>query len=118
MKHGYPLFLTLLVLTFSWSPHVVTAAERPNVRTMAAILLNLNHYPSASEQEILQLIAHDRETSPEEQVLARALMYLQHTVRPDDKALLQALLSILATLNHTPSAADKAKLTQLLQAPE
>ena len=59
------------------------------------------------------------------------MMHFQHTVRPDDNARLQALMNndaisgsvktlarILSTLNHTPSAADKAQLTQLLQAPE
>ena len=53
MKHGSSLFLTLIVLIFFSRSHVVTAAERPNVRTMAAILLKLTHYPSASEHEIL-----------------------------------------------------------------
>jgi hypothetical protein len=127
MQHWRRVVPFLCFLALLSQPGVVAAEESQAVHTMAAILLTLNHYPSAADKEALQKIVSDQATSAQERVLAQALSNVQHTASASDKPKLHALMqdeaapaslrtlaSILSTLNHTPSDTDKEQLKQLL----
>ncbi len=96
------------------------------VKTMAGILLKLNHFPSDAEKKTLQGLIDDKATTAHERTLAHALMHLQHAATAEDKPKLAAigkdaaapasvrtLADILLRLNHMPNAADKEKLADI-----
>jgi hypothetical protein len=100
--------------------------QSANVKTMAGILVKLNHFPSDAEKATLKAIV-DNKASPEaERTVAQALINLQHQVGSADKPKLEALVkdkataepirtlsTVILSLNHMPSAADKAKLAKI-----
>lgn len=107
---------------------VPAAGDSKNVKAMAGILMNLNHFPSDAEKTQLQAIVSDASASAEEKTVATALLGLQHKVADADKSKLQAIIdgkdskiseslktiaAALAGLNHTPSAAEKEKLKKI-----
>lgn len=116
--------LAASILFVTTSPSLVSAAATDAVKTMAKIILNLNHYPSDSEKTQLKTIATSG--SEQEKVLAGAMINLQHKVADGDKKALEQLKSdeysspevkdlagILLSLNHQPSDADKKKLSAI-----
>lgn len=106
------------------SPTLVSAASSEAVKTIAKMLLTLNHHPSDGDKTQLKTIATSG--SEQEKVLAGAMINLDHKVTDADKKALEKLksdeyatsevkdlASIMLSLNHTPSDADKKKLTAI-----
>ena len=98
------------------------------VREMAGILVHFEHYPSAAEKAKLKGIADNKASTKQEQELANAIANFQHKVAGDDidklkhvkddtaaAAEVRELAGIILNVNHIPSAADKAKLEQMIK---
>jgi len=96
------------------------------VKTMAGIMMGLNHYPSDSEKATLKGIV-DGKASDAEKACATAMINLQHAATDADKATLngvisdkktpedvRALAKIIVGLNHKPSEGDKETLKELM----
>ena len=105
---------------------IVNGGEGKAVQTMAAILINLQHFPTEADKQTLKHIAEDKSVTANERTVARALMNVQHTVAAADKPLLESIVkddkasssvktlaSVLLNLKHMPSAGDKEKLKSL-----
>jgi|GEM_PF-1564069 len=122
-------FIAILVLgllsSFALAESDMAKQTTP-VQTVARILLNLNHYPSAMEKEKLQAIAGNSENSKAIQTIAMAIHDMQHSVSAGDKGKLQAIIDsadasnsektlaeILIGITHMPGNEAKDKLAQL-----
>ncbi len=103
------------------------SAEDGSAKTMAAILVDLNHFPTDAEKEALQAIVDDEAASEQEQSVARAMINLQHKATAADKekmktimddesasADLRELAGIVYRLDHKPNDTDKAWLSALV----
>ena len=119
---------SLLILLLSISQVVISQAiaGEDNIKTMAQIMINLNHYPSASEKETLRQISL-KSTSGYEKTMATAMINLEHAATAGDKEKLnkiikddaapedvKTLAKIIHDLNHKPSADDKKKLENMM----
>lgn len=118
------LFLPALLLT---TP-VVIAADF-SIKTMAGIVMNMHHYPSADEKKTLHAIAENDHSTVGEKQLATALINIQHSVDSSDAERLRALTKdmkasqqerelaeILLGFNHMASSSQKEQLQKLLGA--
>lgn len=96
------------------------------IKTMAGIMMKLNHYPSDAEKETLKGIVNGKATDAEK-TLATAMINLQHSATAADKKKLNKLIAddstpgpvramakIIANLNHMPSGDDKKVLKDLM----
>jgi len=96
------------------------------VKTMAGIMMGLNHYPSDAEKGTLKGIV-DGDASAAEKACATAMINLQHSASADDKKKLNAIIGddstpgpvralakIIVNLNHMPSGDDKKVLKDLM----
>lgn len=94
------------------------------VKTMAQILIGLNHYPSAAEKDKLKGMMSSMTAN--EKIIATAMINLNHSASAADKKKLavimksnsatageKALAKIVAGLNHMVSADDKKVLSGL-----
>lgn len=103
-----------------------TIAASDAIKTMAGIMMGLNHYPSDSEKATLQGIV-DGNASAAEKACATAMINLQHSATAADKKKLgdiiaddstpgpvRAMAKIIANLNHMPSGDDKKVLKDLM----
>ena len=61
------------------------SAEDSSAETMAAILIDLNHFPTDAEKETLQAIVDDEAASEQERTVASAMINLQHKATAADK---------------------------------
>ncbi len=113
--------LLFVLLSFSGFVFAEGAAS-----TMASVLVNLNHFPSAADKAALAKIAADPASSADEKALAQVISRIAHQASSADKAALEAMLdgdaeeavktiakAILAT-NHKPAAEDIAALKGLM----
>ena len=96
------------------------------VKTMAGIMMGLNHYPSDSEKATLKGIV-DGDASDAEKACATAMINLQHSASAADKEKLgkiiaddstpgpvRAMAKVIVNLNHMPSGDDKKVLKELM----
>lgn len=103
-----------------------TFAASDAVKTMAGIMMGLNHYPSDSEKGTLKGIV-DGDSSAAEKACATAMINLEHSATAADKKKLgeiiaddstpgpvRAIAKIISNLNHKPSADDKKVLKDLM----
>ena len=103
------------------------SAEDGSAETMAAILVDLNHFPTDAEKETLQAIVDDEVASEQERTVASAMINLQHKATAADKekmktimddesasANLRELAGIIYRLDHKPNDTDKAWLSALI----
>lgn len=122
-KHSLPIFTALLALLII-AP--VSFAEPKAVPTLANILAEFNHYPSAAQKETLLAINKDDANSEATRTIAKAIHNMEHKAKPDDVAELTKILasksstdkekqlaSIVIELNHTPSAEARKTLGSL-----
>ena len=63
------------------------------VSTMASVLSELNHFPSASDKEALAGIVEDASSTADEKTLARIISRIAHQASAADKAELEKLLA-------------------------
>lgn len=102
-------------------------AQNSTVSSMAEILSRLNHYPTATDKDVLQRIVADESNAASERAVAQAMINLQHRASEADKAILaeihndnaspdelKILASILMRINHTPSDGDVKQLKTLM----
>lgn len=96
------------------------------VREMAAVMMNLNHYPSDAEKAKLRAIIAEKGSTEQERAIATAISNLEHKVAAADvdklkqvmgdmsaPAEVRDLASIVLNISHKPSAADKSKLEMM-----
>jgi hypothetical protein len=101
-------------------------AANDAVKTMANILIHLEHYPSDSEKGQLREIVNGSASQAEKDV-AQAIINLQHQATDADKKKLsnimddssvpedvRTLASIVHNLNHKPTSSDKEKLKAMM----
>jgi hypothetical protein len=124
MRNSTRALSTLLLIGMTAS--IANGAESKAVETMAGILTNLQHVPSAEDKQTLAKLAEDKSATADERTIAKALINVQHKVAAADKPSLEAIVSdakassevktlagVILSLNHFPSAADKEKLAAL-----
>jgi hypothetical protein len=100
-------------------------ADAASVRSMAEIIMNLNHMPSDADKMRLTAIAESTD-SEAEAAIATAISNMKHKVADADKDGLNAIVAdgsasyevqelarILLTLNHHPSDEDKESLESI-----
>jgi len=122
-KHLHSAFVGLLMLLVL-SPFSLAGSKA--IPTMAGILAELNHYPSAPQKETLTAISTDEANSEATRTIAKAIYNISHQPKPDDVAALTKVLndksatseekqlaSIVMGINHTPSAEAKKTLESL-----
>ena len=124
MRYVITVVSALLLLAVVAMP--VVAQESTAVKTVAGILLTVNHFPSDTEKATLEKLAAASTTTESEKVLIEAFVNLQHSVPAADKEKLEAIVAdqdasasvkslatILGRFLHMASDADKAMLEQL-----
>lgn len=123
-----PFKITFITISFLCALSISTAsfAGGSALKTMASILMGLNHYPSDSEKETLKGIVNG-DGSGNQKSLATAMINLQHKAASSDIPKLKSITSdskasqgekdlatILLGLSHSASASDKAKLKSIM----
>lgn len=117
----------LVVLAFgSFSP-LALADDAAAAKSIAAILVGMNHFPSDEGKATLHAITQDDSVSADLKAVALAVHNVQHAATADDKAALakivsssmasteaKALAEIVVGFNHMPSADAKASLQAML----
>jgi len=116
----------LLLALYLMSTPLYAGEGSHNVATMATIVSNLNHHPSASEKTTLEKIATDS-SSMAERVIATSLINLNHKASGADKAKLEEIMNdssvsensrtlakIIRSLNHQASASDREQLASIV----
>ncbi len=102
-------------------------AQTGATQTIAAVLYNLNHFPDEGAQNSLSQIAQDPAATEDEKSVANALAGVQHKVKSEDVAVLEAisaneaasveireLARILLGVHHTPAAEDLPALKSMM----
>jgi len=115
--------LLLMVVAFA---QPARAQQSKAVKTVATMLLTLNHFPNDAQKKELQALADDKTTTAQEKVIIQAVAGLQHSVNAADKPKLDALMKdpaasasvktlagILSKFLHMATDADKAELKKL-----
>ena len=116
----------LLVLPLFMLAPVVYAGDAESIKTMANIMIHLNHYPSDSEKSKLQTIA-DNSKSQDIRIIAIAIKDLRHTPSSADKVQLQKVMddkqashelkqlaSIVYHVHHHPNSDAKKQLSTMI----
>ncbi|TPW09371.1 MAG: hypothetical protein FD130_2555 [Halothiobacillaceae bacterium] len=67
----------------------VQAAESDAIKTMAGIMMHVNHFPGSDEKATLKKIADDAAVSAHSRAIAMAMINMEHSVTDQDKAALQ-----------------------------
>ncbi len=105
-------------------------ADTAEIRTMADITMNLNHFPSDSDKQMLAAITNSDDSSESEIAVATAISNIKHQVTAGDKeklhsiivddsipAELRAVASILISINHRPTESDIEQLGMIASGP-
>ena len=106
-------------------------ADTAAIRTMADITMNLNHFPSDSEKQMLVAITSSDDSSESEIAVATAISNIKHQVTAGDReklhsiivddsapAELRAVASILISINHKPTKSDIEQLRKIASGPD
>ncbi|MEO7191281.1 MAG: hypothetical protein ABI051_09510 [Vicinamibacterales bacterium] len=127
MRNRLKMISVLFLLALVVRP--VMAEETKAVKTMATILMTMEHFPTPADKTALKALADDKATTPQELVLVNAITNLQHSVSAADKPKVEALATdtaasagvktlggIVAKFTHkVASDAEKAELKKLTQ---
>lgn len=118
------IFFLFVVLSFLFTNSF--AGNNESVKTMANIMMHLNHFPSDSEKRQLMNLRNSSD-SESIKVIANAMINLQHSASSRDKPLLEKVMkdssapqqirdlaSIIYNINHKPSNSDKQKLSTMI----
>jgi uncharacterized protein YlxW (UPF0749 family) len=113
---------TLLVIT------PLSLAESNATASMARILTELNHYPSAEQKAALAAISKDESNSIAIRAIAEAIHNVEHKAKAEDVAKLKIvsetestteeekqLAEVVMNLNHSVSAETKKALEALVK---
>jgi len=123
------LSLTVVALLFAVTvavAHPAVAQESKAVKTIAGILMTVNHFPSDDQKKTLTALAAESTTTADEKVLIQAVLSMQHSISAADKPKVEAVMksttapagvkslaTILDHFLHMANAADKATLGKL-----
>lgn len=120
------LCVSVLALFVAVSAASLSAQESKAVKTVAGILMTVNHFPNDEQKKTLTALSAETGTTAQEKVLIQAVLGMQHSVAEADKAKVQAVLKdqaasagaksiaeILDRFLHTANAADKETLKKL-----
>ncbi|HSX51348.1 MAG TPA: hypothetical protein VLF09_10340 [Cellvibrio sp.] len=107
---------------------VPSFAESNAISTMARILTELNHYPSAEQKATLAAISKDENSSDATRAIAEAIHNVEHKAKADDVEKLKIvtetkssteeekqLAEIVMNLNHSVSPETKKALEALVK---
>jgi hypothetical protein len=96
------------------------------VKTVAGILMTVNHFPNDDQKKTLTALAAESTTTAQEKVLIQALLGMQHSINAADKPKVEEVMKdpkapegvktiagILDKFLHTASAEDKEALKKL-----
>ena len=121
------LFVTLFHIVFFQIFLTSAMAADENIKQMAQIMLNLNHFPSDSEKQTLKQITLSGSSTEYEKTVATAMINLQHQATAEDKKKLAIIMNdksapeeirtldtIVHNVAHHPSDEDKQKLKKLM----
>lgn len=121
-------FIVISLLLFFFTAQTVFAGDKQAIRQMAEVMLNLKHYPSASDRKMLQDISLNTENADDERIIATAMMNVYHQVHSADKPRLKAIIkdentsvparklaTIMLNLDHTLNESDRKTLEDLLK---
>lgn len=99
------------------------ADDASSQKTIAGILMNLNHFPSDADKATLMAIAQDESNGRGTRAIATAVANISHAATAEDKetmtrimgiaqapAEVKALAGIVLGINHVPSADAKEAL--------
>jgi len=116
-----------LIAFLTSASQVALADDSAAVRTIAGVLVGLNHFPSAEDKEVLAAIAADESNGMAVRALANAVANIQHAATAEDKAAMEqivasdmadsqskSLAQIVLGINHVPTAEAKASLQAML----
>ena len=87
------LILGLLIIIMS--PLAISHSDHgsdANVRDMASILANMQHFPSEADKSKLQAILDQESSTDNEKTLASAIMRIEHQSNPEDALLLESII--------------------------
>lgn len=126
-KHCRALVLSSLMLIGLGAAPAALADDAEAAKTIAGILVGLNHFPSADDKATLAAIAEDDANGMAVRSLATAVAGIQHSASAEGKAALEqivmsdmasaqtkSLAKIVLGINHVPSAEAKASLQAML----
>ena len=104
----------------------IAAQESAAVKTIAGILMTINHFPNDADKKTLTSLASQSSTTDQEKVLITAILGMMHSIAAADKPKVEAVMkdakasagvkqiaTILNTFLHTASADEKAALKKL-----
>lgn len=124
--HLIHIFFIMLVPVVALIVSPVFAGNNESIKTMANIMMHLNHFPSDSEKRQLMNIRNSAD-SENVKIIANAMINLQHSAQSADKPLLKqvmnddkasqnlkTLASIIYNLNHKPTSEDKQQLSTMI----
>lgn len=117
----------LVIVSVGVFSQSVLADNESAAKSIASILVNLNHFPSADDKVTLKTISEDEGTAEALRAVAMAVHNIQHSATAEDKAALaeviandmataevKALAEIVVGINHVPSADAKTALQAML----
>lgn len=120
------LFVAALILLGVSAAAPLVAQESKAVKTMAGILMTVNHFPTDEQKKTLQAVSAEAATTAQEKVLIQALLTMQHSVAEAEKTKVQAVVKdqaasagaravagVLERFLHMANEADKAALKKL-----
>ncbi|PCJ25891.1 MAG: hypothetical protein COA96_06490 [SAR86 cluster bacterium] len=103
------------------------ADDASSQKTIAGILVGLNHFPSDADKSALMAIAEDESNNRGTRAIASAVASISHAATAEDKDIMgrimsaeqapaqtKALAGVVAELNHMASADAKAILQAML----
>jgi hypothetical protein len=85
-------------------------ADDAHTKTMAAMLIPMEHYPSTAEKQVLQTILDSATATANEKIIATAIMNLEHEATAEDKDNLQTVI------DDSSSTADEKTLATIVHA--
>ena len=126
MKPSLAKQLVAIVLVGVFS-QIALADNASAAKTIAGILVSLNHFPSDADKAALAAVASDETNGRGFQLIATAVSKIQHAATAEDKEIMnriiasdratpaaKALAEIVLGLSHMPSDAAKSRLRAML----
>ena len=125
-KNLFNKIIILSLLTFQFQSEIFAHNDHENninIKSMAKILLEMNHFPSDSNKKVLQNMINSNAATKNEKIIANAILKIKHSNDTSDEVLLQSLIddadttkaiknlsrSIL-TFNHNINSSDRENL--------
>ncbi|PIP02970.1 MAG: hypothetical protein COW18_05310 [Zetaproteobacteria bacterium CG12_big_fil_rev_8_21_14_0_65_54_13] len=122
------IYILPIILLAAWFLMTFSRSTGNTIRTIDEIIMNLKHYPSDRDKQLLQRVIDNSETSPGEKMLAETLIRMRNRVKGVDAAKLtefrndtsapdkeRELADILLRISHQPSSAHHQRLEKLIR---